>query len=80
MGSLPGNVIKMHALAPVGDPGVVHLRSNIILRRDTIVDLPDGFNSRITQFQMKETRTKMMVPWHFGVNQGSYRYANCDKR
>ena len=24
-------------------------KSNVILRRDTIVDLPDGFNNRIAQ-------------------------------
>ena len=34
------------------------LRSNVILRRDTIVDLPDGFNSRLAQFRMENTRTE----------------------
>ena len=33
-------------------------KSNVILRRDTIVDLPDGFNSRIAQFRMEDTRTE----------------------
>ena len=28
-------------------------KSTVILRRDTIVDLPDGFNSRIAQFRME---------------------------
>ena len=41
----------------------LHLRnSNDILRRDTIVDLPDGFNSRIAQFRMEDTRTEDVLP------------------
>ena len=46
--------------------GVVHLKSNVILRRDTIVDLPDAFNSRIAQFRMEDNKNgNVLLSIHF---------------